>query len=283
VMAMFDLMLPSKCWWLVTGAGATELTWTHLPYMFRTTLSNYQVANPMGAWSYDNVAQAVVLTASDFVAGHDAVNAFRESFVAKGGKIIKEMYPPLGTTDFSAYLADIRSISPPATYSFYGGTDSVRFVKQYAEYGLKSKSKLIGFNSLLDNDTFPGQGIAALDGLSSSIYCDALDTPANKKFVEEYRAKYKEYPSNFSESGYSTGIIINQALRAVGGSTGDKDAVAAAILNLKLTVPRGPIRFNPNTHHPIQNIYVRKAVQLGDRIGNIVVATIPEVRDPEPK
>ena len=42
--------------------------------------------------------------------GRDTVAEFRNAFVKKGGKIIKEIYPPLGNSDFSPYLADIRSI-----------------------------------------------------------------------------------------------------------------------------------------------------------------------------
>jgi branched-chain amino acid transport system substrate-binding protein len=281
-LAMVDYMRQSKCLWFVTGAGVTELTWTRLPYMFRSTLSNWQVANPMGGWAYDNVARAAVLTGSDFATGRDTLAAFKASFTAKGGKVLKEIFPPLGTTDFSAYLADIRGVSPPATYNFYGGTDSVRFVKQYAEYGLKSKSRLVGYNSLLDNDTFPGQGSAALDGLSSSIYCDTLDTPANNAFVEAYRAKFKAYPSNFSESGYTTALIIDRVLRTVGGDVTRKDEIADATLKLQITVPRGPIRFNPKTHQLVQNVYVRKVVRLGNRIANVPIVTIPEVQDPEP-
>ena len=282
-MAMVGYMRQSQCLWMVTGATATELTFTRLPFMFRTTISSWQTANPMGKWVYDNLAKEAVLTGSDFVAGHDAVNAFKASFVASGGKVLKEIYPPLGTTDFSAFLADIRSIAPPATYNFYGGSDSIRFVRQYAEYGVKDKSLLIGFNSLLDNDTFVGQGASALGGYTSSIYCDTLDTPENKKFVEAYRARFKDFPSTFAESGYLTGAIIDKALQAVDGNPANKEKFAASVAATKMVAPRGPVYFNQNTHQLIQNVYVRKAVQLGDRITNVAVATIPEVRDPESK
>lgn len=279
-MAMVDYMKRAQCFWLVTGAGATELTWNRMPYMFRTTLSNWQVANPMGTWVYDNIAKEIVLTGSDFVSGHDSVEAFKQSFTARGGKIIKEFYPPLGTTDFSAYLTEIGSLKPPATYSFYGGTDSVRFVKQYAQYGLKDKSQLIGFSSLLDNDTLPGQGATALGGLSSSIYCDALDNAENREFVAAYRKRYNDYPSVFAESGYTTARIIDEAAKAVDGNVEDKAAFAAAIAATKINAPRGPMRFDPVTHHPIQNIYVRKVVEIDGRLANQAIATIPDVRDP---
>ncbi len=279
-MAMVDYMKRSECFWLVVGAAATALTWNRMPNMFRTTFSFWQVASPMGIWVYDNVAKEIVLTGSDFVSGHDSLGSFKQSFTARGGKIIKEFYPPLGTTDFSAYLAEIRSINPPATYNFYGGTDSIRFVRQYTQYGLKEKIQLIGFNSLLDNDTLPGQGKTAVGGLTSSIYCDTLNNKENHDFVAAYRKRYKDYPNAFAEAGYTTALIIDEAAKAVGGNVEDKAKFAAAVAAVKINAPRGPMRFDPITHNPIQAIYIRKVVEGDGRIANQPIATIPEVRDP---
>jgi len=36
---------------------------------------------------------------------------FKGPYLQRGGKILKEIWPPLGTTDFSAYLTDIKSIT----------------------------------------------------------------------------------------------------------------------------------------------------------------------------
>ena len=44
--------------------------------------------------------------------------------------------------------------------------------------------------------------------------------------------------------------------------------------------PRGPFRFDPVTHNPIQNIYVTEAVEVGGRMANKVIDTVREVRDP---
>src|SRR3546814_972763 len=62
-------------------------------------------------------------------------------------KVTEEIFPPLGNNDFSPYLATIRRDAPPGTFNFYAGTDAVRFVKQYAQYGLKKISKLTGSRS----------------------------------------------------------------------------------------------------------------------------------------
>jgi branched-chain amino acid transport system substrate-binding protein len=71
----------------------------------------------------------------------------------------------------------------------------VRFVKQYDEYGLKAKSKLTGSGFMVESDTLPAQGKSALGTLTSLHYADTLDNPENRKFVADYRAKFKEFPS----------------------------------------------------------------------------------------
>src|SRR4030095_7058039 len=139
----------------------------------------------------------------------------------KGGNIVKKIYPPLGNNDFSAYLADIRSMAPSATYNFYAGTDAVRFVKQYDEYGLKARSRLTGSGFMVESDTLPAQGKSALGCLSSLHYADTLDNPENRKFVEQYRAKFNEYPSVYAEYGYVAAMIMQAALAAVDGNMQD--------------------------------------------------------------
>jgi branched-chain amino acid transport system substrate-binding protein len=61
------------------------------------------------------------------------VSGFKGPFLKRGGTVIKEVYPPLGTTDFSPYLTNIRSLNPSVTYNFMPGTDGIRYMQQYDE------------------------------------------------------------------------------------------------------------------------------------------------------
>src|SRR5580700_5477142 len=121
-LAVLNYMKQQKAFYVVSGAGTDAITWDRYPYLFRTSISTYQLSTPMANYIYDNLGKEVVTTASDY---------------AGGRKVLKEIWPPLGTTDFSAYLTDIQSINPPVTYDFMPGADAVRFVQQYSEFGLK--------------------------------------------------------------------------------------------------------------------------------------------------
>ena len=129
-MAAVQYLRQSGAFMLCSGAGLVDLAFTGLPYFFRCSVDTYPVHSTMGEWVYDNVTKEIVISASDFAGGRGSLKEFKAGFAGRGGKVIKEIYPPLGNNDFSPYLADIRNIDPPATFSFYAGTDAVRFVKQ---------------------------------------------------------------------------------------------------------------------------------------------------------
>jgi branched-chain amino acid transport system substrate-binding protein len=277
--AMIGYMKSSGTPWVVTGAGSTVLTKERIPAMYRASLTNWQVAHPMGTWAYHNAAKEVVTVSSDFLAGHDIADSFKETFTKEGGKVLKEIFTPVGTNDFSAYLADIRSMNAPAVYGFMVGSEAGRFVRQFQQFGLKGRVKLLGFQSTLDSDTFPLQGNSAVGGLSTSIYCETLDTPENNAFVEVYERKHKELPGIFSESGYTAMRIIDDAANSIDGMVEDIAAWSAAIGKTNIKAPRGPVSFDPVTHQAIQNVYVREVIEHKGRIVNKVIATIPNVGD----
>lgn len=280
-MALLPYLRQSKTFLVCNGAGTSALTRQKgLPYLFRTSLSTWQVSSPMADWIYDNLAKEIVLTGSDYAGGHDVVDDFKAQFVKRGGKVIKEIYPPIGTNDYSAYLADIRSIAPPATYNFYSGADAVRFVKQYADFGLRDKIPLTGYASLVDTDTIGSQGDAAYGTITGNIYAGSLETSANKAFTAAYRAKYNDEANLYSDYGYNASRVVAEAVKGTDGDTSKKDRLAEAMLKVSFEDPRGPFRFDPTTHNPIQNLYILKAVQVDGKYAAQVLKTLPDVRDP---
>ncbi|MBF6618222.1 ABC transporter substrate-binding protein [Pollutimonas thiosulfatoxidans] len=280
-MAAVQYLRQSGAFMLCSGAGLVNLAFTGLPYFFRSSVDTYPLHAAMGEWLYDNVAKEMVISASDFAGGRGSLNEFKVGFTGRGGKIIKEIYPPLGNNDFSAYLADIRSIAPPATFSFYAGTDAVRFITQYEQYGLKDTIRLTGSGFMLEADTLPAQGKSALGALNCLHYADTLEHAENQKFVAAYREAHGEYPSVYAEYGYVAAKVIHQAVEAVDGNAGDKDKLREAMRAVKFMAPRGPFAFNQQTQGPVHNIYVREVAEIDGRITNKVIQTVEGVTDPD--
>jgi branched-chain amino acid transport system substrate-binding protein len=281
-LATLNYIKQSKAFLLVSGAGTDALTWERVPYLFRSSISGWQLCNPMAQWIYDTVSHDLVVVSEDYAGGHDVASEIETPYLAKGGKLTKEIFVPLTVTDYSPYLTVIRSLDPKVVYDFStGGAHVIRFVQQWAESGIKAK--LTGFAGLADATTVDAQGKAAIGVITSTIYSDTLDNPVNKKFVAAYREKIKEYPNLFSDYGYVSMQLLDETLKATEGDTSDKDKLAEAMVKAKFDAPRGPFRFDPVTHNPIQNVYFVEMQQQGDRIVAQVIGTHRDVQAPATK
>ena len=127
-----------------------------------------------------------------------AAGGFQKTFEEAGGKIVQKIWVPLTVTDFSPYLAQI-SRDVDAVWAMFTGRSTLQFVKQYQEFGLKGKIPLIGGGTTTDEHALPSMGDEAIGIITALHYSEALDNPANKKFVKAYREKAKKAASYYSE------------------------------------------------------------------------------------
>jgi branched-chain amino acid transport system substrate-binding protein len=278
-LAVLNYMKQQKGFYMVTGAGTDAITWDRYPYLFRTSISTYQLSTPMANYIYDNLGKQIVTTSSDYAGGRDVMAQFKGPYVAKGGTVLKEIWPPLGTTDFSPYLTDIKSINPPVTYDFMPGADAVRFVQQYSEFGLKEKMPLTGF-TMIDSQSTSALGKAAVGVISALTFVDTLDNAEAKKFVADYRAKFNKSPDLFADYGYVGAKVLGEALKAIDGDASNKDKLAEAIAKVQFNAPRGPFRFDPATHNPIQDIYIAQVIESDGNVTTKTLSTSKQVQDP---
>jgi branched-chain amino acid transport system substrate-binding protein len=281
-LAVLNYMKQQKAFYIVSGAGTDAITWDRYPYLFRTSISTYQLSTPMANYVYDNLGKEIVTTASDYAGGRDVMAQFKGPYEAKGGKVLKEIWPPLGTADFSPYLTDIKSINPPVTYDFMPGADAVRFIQQYSEFGLKEKMPLTGF-TIIDSQTVSALGKAAVGVISALTYTDTVDNPESKEFAAAFKAKYKIAPDLFADYGYVGAKALGEALKMTGGDASDKDKLAEAMSKVQFNAPRGPFRMDPATHNPIQDIYICQVIDAGSGISTKILSTAKAVQDPGKK
>jgi branched-chain amino acid transport system substrate-binding protein len=283
LMGMRDKVHSTRTILIVSNAGADAISRERCSkWIFRASFSNWQPCQPMGGWVARNVSREVFLTAPNYQAGKDMMNAFKETFVPAGGKVIAEDYPKLGETDYAPYLTKIRQSGAKAVFAFFSGTDAVNFVKQYDQFGLKQSVKLTGAGFLTEPDVLPAQGKAALGVLTGHFYTPLLDNPVNQRFVKEFREKFGgKMPDGFACQGYDTAEVIVRAVKAVNGNTQDKEKLAAAIAKVEFDSPRGRFRFDPKTHNVIQPfIYVREVKEVAGGLNNVVIDKVADVRDP---
>jgi branched-chain amino acid transport system substrate-binding protein len=246
-------------------------------WVVRSGWSSSQPSHPFGEWVYKTLGyKRVAVIAIDYAFGWEVVGGFQKSFEEAGGQIIQKLWPPLGTTDFAPYLAQIRR-DADAVFALMVAASALRFPKQYQDAGLKARLPLIGGGTTFDEFVLPSLGDEAIGGITPLIYSAALETPENTRFVKEYRAKFGKVPSYFSETSYTAGRWISEAARAINGNVENSEAFLAALRKVEIPdAPRGPIKLDAYGN-PIQNIYVRKVEKKEGELWNTVIHTFPAV------
>lgn len=263
---------------IISNATGDDATRRGAENVFRTSASSFQVSNAMGEYLVGEGIEEVVVSAADYAAGEEMSAGFVEGFEGAGGEVIDTVNAPLGTNDYSSFLTNIRGQEPPAVWSFYAGSDAVRFVQQYSEFGLEAP--LFGTGYLVEADTIPAQEEAAIGVRSSLHYSPDLDNPENEEFQSAFQEAYDREASVYSVAGWDAAWLIGEAVEATEGDTEDNEALIAAMEEVEFESPRGPMELDEN-HNPVQNIYIREVQELDDgRIDNVVIDTIEDVGDP---
>jgi branched-chain amino acid transport system substrate-binding protein len=246
-------------------------------YVVRTGWTAGQPAHPFGRWVHDTLKyRRIAIVAQDFAFGHESSAAFQRTFEEAGGQIVQKLFAPLGTADFAPYLARLKR-DVDAVYVASAGADALRFTRQYADAGLKARLPLIGSGNYTDEHVLRSMGDEALGIVTALHYSAALATPANRRFVQAYKAKFAHVPSYYSEGTYTGGVVLRAAVEAVGGDIEDAARFLAALRRVNLTdAPRGPVSFD-EYGHPVENIYVRKVERVDGKLQNTVIHTFPAV------
>jgi branched-chain amino acid transport system substrate-binding protein len=110
--------------------------------------------------------------------------------------------------------------------------------------------------------------------LNTSQWAADLDNPANKKFVQEFQKEYGRLPTMYASQAYDVALLVDAAVKQVGGKVEDKEALRKALAEAKFDATRGKFRFNKN-HFPIQDYYLREVYQNAN--GRITNKTIGKV------
>jgi len=196
--------------------------------------------------------------APNYQAGKDAIAGVKHSFK---GEVVNEAFTPLGNMDFSAELAQIAAEQPDAVYAFMPGGMGVNLVKQYRQAGLEGIPFLSAFT--VDESTLPAQKDAAVGFYGGSNWAPNTDNPQNKEFVAGFEAKTGRVPATYAMQAYDAAMLIDSAVKAVGGDLSDKDALIAALEKADFQSLRGDFSFGPN-HYPIQDFYLVQVAKRDD-------------------
>jgi branched-chain amino acid transport system substrate-binding protein len=280
--ALAPVSTAEKTVYVSSIAAADDLTQRQLgnyPYFIRTGWTSSQPHQPLGQWACDQGYKKIIAVAADYAFGYEVVGGFQKVFEDCGGKIVQKIWPPLGTKDFGPYIPTFKS-DADAIFSLMVGPMPLQFPKQVRASGWTKP--IIGGGTSYDESVLPFMSDEVIGDVSALQYSAGLQTPKNEAFVKTYRAKYGKVPSYFSESNYTTAMMINEVMKQTKGAWPGPEAFIAKMAALKVDAPRGPVSFD-DMRNPVQDIYIKKVGKTKmfgydkDELWNMVIKTYPAV------
>jgi len=202
----------TKTLFINTGCNSDQLRGKSCnKYMFHIESQNSMYVKTCGR---SLMAQGLVkgkkwfsLTA-DYAFGHDLLRVAKKFMAANGGDFAADKLVPTDVTDFSPLLLEIRNAKPDLVISNLAGNQITNFLKQYAEFGLSFPTAGFGF----DTAVAWAAGRGNFSGTWPLVWHHLIETPASKKFVADFTARYKRPPENQAWGDYNAIKLVAQAM-----------------------------------------------------------------------
>jgi branched-chain amino acid transport system substrate-binding protein len=279
-------------------SGAQEATLqVRAPNFFRYTGDGAQWNAGLGDVLYNKAGwKTAVVIADDYGFGWTSAAGFIAEFCAVGGKVVQRVFPPLNTTDYSSFIAQLPNPDQVDGYFWVvGGTGTQAsleaFVNAKGDLNGKQHAGNLFFNPGLATALGPGIAGAYVGGFAS--FAGDVQTPEIKAYAASADAAWDTLagaltgnepgpPSTaltfgFAYGYYLAGTALIQGLNAVNGDLSDNHkALNDALAKMTLKGPFGTVTLDKN-RQAIVDTTVQQLVLDGDKVVNKTVALIKGV------
>ncbi|MGM7645270.1 urea ABC transporter substrate-binding protein [Nocardia sp. JW2] len=211
---------------------------------------------------------SLYLVGSDYVFPQTANREIRAYAAANGIEIKGEDYTPLGSTDFSTIVNKVRTAKAGAVFNTLNGDSNVAFFREYSNAGLKAAEMPVVSVSIAEEEVV-GIGADRLAGqLTAWNYYQTVDSPANKKFVADYKAAFgaDKPTSDPMEAAYASVFLWkNTVEKAKSFAVADIQAAADGV---SFEAPEGTVTIDGSNHH------ITKTARIGEIRADGLIYTV---------
>jgi branched-chain amino acid transport system substrate-binding protein len=255
------------------------------PYLFRSSFSAWQLAEPLGAWAAGKGIKAFDVVSSDDTFGTESAAAFVGGLGTAGGTATTRSTVKPGA-DWTKVTAAIGAQQTKNIFAAFEGADAASFIAAWDHAGLTARGfALYGPGPLTGVDVLAQVKAAAAGATTASFWSSSLDNPENKALENLFSTTYKDESGNPVNAGtyviemWDAMTALDKALGQTSGSA-SADALIPALEGVSFSSPRGGFAFDAATHNVVQDIYIRQVQVTGSDAGNAIIDTIPKVADP---
>lgn len=198
---------------------------------------------------------------------------------AQGKEVKLQLWAPLGTKDFSPYIAQLKEAKVDAVWVAEVGRDAIAFAKQAQEFGLTPQTKLIG-HSLILNFMIDASG-RALEGTPGTTgYTPDIDNPRNKAFVAAWKAKFNRLPTDTEGQAYNGVEVMFEGVK-LAKSVKPAD-VSKALPGATIDSIYGPVKMRAEDNQLLLPNYVGRAKVADGVLRPVIERTFPASLTPPP-
>lgn len=201
----------SNCVLFLLDAGAK----INLPNDFEPSVSTFIHSAQFWKSLYDLGKQTadkypkILSTSSFFESGYHFLSAFAKSYQNNGGELVGyHSTQEFKEEDFKVSLAKhIDEGQPQALLGLYNGKDADEFYEKCVSKGYDKGLPLIIAPLGL------GSGKIEIDNYTiASTWVAEIENEENRKFVQDYKAKYKKVPDIFAAIAYEAATVVSNYL-----------------------------------------------------------------------
>lgn len=274
-------------------AGAQDATLqVQAPNFFRFNGDGAQWNAGVGDTLYNEAGwRTVAVIADDYGFGWTSAAGFVADFCAAGGDVVTQVFPPLGTTDYSSFVQQLPNPDEVDGYFWVvGGTGTNASLEAF----VNAKGDLTGdqhagnlfFSPALAESLgtdIAGAYVGGFASLPGDIVTPeiteylasadaAWDTLAGGTSGNEPAPPSQALGFGFAYGYYTAGLALIQALEATGGDLSDNQAaLREALSSSELDAPYGPITLDDN-RQAIIDTFVAQLV-IDEESGEVVQET----------
>jgi urea transport system substrate-binding protein len=219
---------------------------------------------PSITWLLGQGKKKMFLLGSDYVFPRTANMIIKAQLKAQGGTLSGEEYAPLGSVEFTTIINKIKEANPDVIVNTLNGDSNVAFFKQLKAAGI-TPDKIPVMSYSVAEEEVTGIGVDNIKGdYAAWNYFMTVDTPANKKFIADYKAKYgaDRKTDDPIEAGYFGVKIWAEAVKKAGSF--DVDKVRAALrTGISYDAPEGKVEIDGTNNHTIKPVLIGKVNDKG--------------------
>lgn len=244
------------------------------PYVFSVGPSQYMMFRGVAVRAAKGGFKRIGMIAVDTAGGHIGNERFKlfNKELNLASQVVVEEYVKLGSQDFTAALNKVLAAKPDFVFANLFGTDIITITKQGKAIDFFKQIKN-EFAVLYDSNTLKalgGDAVVGTVGYTRAPFNYVMSTAEGRDFVQQFKARYGEYPSDEATMSYD--CVTTWAAAVEKAKSTNADDVMRALEAGEFNSARGKFRFGKFDHMADMPVYLGRVApsqQFGQPVLNI--------------